>query len=147
MRRIIFAVVLLCLAVPTLASAQGVLVVSQNKCQLDKQSDIRAFADSATIPIAQELVNEGKLWAAGTAYHAWGDEWNVVNWYTAETMSGFLEKFPTAAEPAPDDLVAWIERKLTDKVGLNLWALVSESTDAGVDDSERWRVRLDPASS
>ncbi len=93
MRRIIFAVVLLCLAVPTLASAQGVLVVSQNKCQLDKQSDIRAFADSATIPIAQELVNEGKLWAAGTAYHAWGDEWNVVNWYTAETMSGFLEAF------------------------------------------------------
>ncbi|MDH3458214.1 MAG: hypothetical protein OER90_15340 [Gemmatimonadota bacterium] len=93
MRRIVFAVVFLSLAVPTLTSAQGVLVISQNKCQLDKQSAIRAFADSATIPIAQELVNEGKLWAAGTAYHAWGDEWNVVNWYNAETMSGFLEAF------------------------------------------------------
>jgi hypothetical protein len=93
MRRIVFAVVLICLTGPTLASAQGVLVVSQNKCQLDKQGDARALADSATIPIAQELVNEGMLWAAGTAYHSWGDEWNVINWYSAESTSSFLEAF------------------------------------------------------
>lgn len=77
MHRIILAVTLTCLAVPTIGQAQA-LVVSQNKCKSEHLGDLRAFADSAWIPIAQELVNEGKLIAAGSAFHSWGDEWNVI---------------------------------------------------------------------
>lgn len=89
MRRIVLAAVLLFVVAPA-AHAQT-LVVSQNKCKYDKMGEIRAFADSAWIPIAQELVNEGKFIAAGSAFHAWGDEWNVLYWYTAESISVFLE--------------------------------------------------------
>ncbi len=89
MRRIVLAAALLLLVAPA-AQAQT-LVVSQNKCKFDKVGEIRAFADTAWIPIAQELVNEGKLQAAGSAFHAWGDEWNVLYWYTAESIAAFLE--------------------------------------------------------
>ncbi len=105
MRRIILAVTLTCLAVPTLGQAQA-LVVMQNKCEMEHVGDLRAFADSAWIPIAQELVNEGKLINAGSAFHAWGDEWNVVYWYTADDISAFLsawsELFSRAQERYPN---------------------------------------------
>lgn len=94
MRRILLAAAFVFLLAPTFQVAQAqVLVVSQNKCQLEALGDIRAFADSAWVPLAQELVNEGKLIAAGTAFHAWGDEWNVVYWYTAEDIPAFLSAF------------------------------------------------------
>jgi hypothetical protein len=92
MKRIILATALACFVVPVTTEAQT-LVVSQNKCMMDKLDDIRAFADSAWIPVAQELVNEGALAGAGSAFHHWGDEWNLVYWYTAEDVPAFLDAF------------------------------------------------------
>ena len=106
MRRIVLAVALLFLVVP--AAHSQVLVVSQNKCKMDKQGEIRAFADSAWIPIAQELVNEGALNAAGSAYHLWGDEWNVVYWYTVESIPAFLEAFSEMIERSTERYPGWI---------------------------------------
>lgn len=93
MPRLALLCCVLCLLVPSTLNAQGVLVVSQNKCALDKQGQLRQTNDSLWIPIAQELVNEGKLTAAGSAYHAWGDEWNVVLWYTAADTEAFFSAF------------------------------------------------------
>ena len=84
---------LLLLAIPVVISAQGTLVVSYNKCALTKQGEIRRMVDTTVIPIAQEMVNEGKLIAAGSDYHAWGDEWNVVYWYSAKDVPSFLTAF------------------------------------------------------
>jgi len=78
--------------VATAAHAQT-LVLSQNKCALDKQDQLRRMADSLWMPIAQELVNEGKLTSVGSAYHAWGDEWNVILWYIAPTFNAFNTGF------------------------------------------------------
>jgi hypothetical protein len=64
MRTLPFAAALL---LATSAAHAQTLVVSQNKCQFDKEDQIRAFADTGWIPVAQELVNEGKLIAAGSA--------------------------------------------------------------------------------
>ena len=74
-------------------AAQQTLVLSQNKCAPDKQGQIRQMTDSLWIPVAQELVNEGKLTAAGSAYHSWGDEWNVVVWYIATNIPTFLSAY------------------------------------------------------
>jgi hypothetical protein len=93
MRRLPALVFLPLLLCATVLPAQGTLVVSQNKCALDKQSQVRQMTDSLWIPIAQELVNEGKLTAAGSAYHNWGDEWNVVVWYTATNVTAFHSAF------------------------------------------------------
>jgi hypothetical protein len=78
--------------VATAAHAQT-LVLSQNKCALDKQDQVRRLADSLWMPVAQELVNEGKLTSVGSAYHAWGDEWNVIIWYIAPTINAFNTGF------------------------------------------------------
>jgi hypothetical protein len=91
MRRLA-SLLFLWLFVATTAHAQT-LVLSQNKCALDKQDQIRRMADSLWMPIAQELVNEGKLTSVGSAYHAWGDEWNVIVWYVAPTMNAFNTGF------------------------------------------------------
>lgn len=101
MRRFVTFLFVSLLLLPSTAQAQGVLIVSQNKCPLDKVPQIRQLTDSLWTPIAQELVNEGKLQAAGSAYHSWGDEWNVVLWYTAADLPTFLS--------------AW--RELTTRVG------------------------------
>ena len=93
MSRGLLAVLILLLA-PSVGLAQAnTLVVSQNKCDMAKLGDIRAFTDSAMVPIAQELVNEGKLVFYGSAYHAWGDEWNVIIYYGAESIPAFLSGF------------------------------------------------------
>lgn len=48
------------------------MVVVQNKCALDKQGPLQRATDSLWFPIVQELVNEGKLTGAGSAFHSWG---------------------------------------------------------------------------
>jgi hypothetical protein len=83
--------------------AQETLVLSQNKCAPDKQGQIRQLTDSLWIPVVQELVNEGKINAAGSAYHSWGDEWNVVVWYTAKDIATFVSAF--------NELVARVEKR------------------------------------
>ena len=69
--------------------------------------------DSLWFPIVQELVTEGKLTGAGSAYHAWGDEWNMVLGYSAASHTAFLSAFcrdgesprsatPDVHQPDPD---------------------------------------------
>ena len=93
MRRVASLALTLSFLMSTAVRAQGTLVVSQNKCALDKQAQIHRLVDSVFIPIAQELVTEGKLTGAGSAYHQWGDEWNVVMWYTATNLTAFQSAF------------------------------------------------------
>ena len=93
MRRRLLLGTILVIGAPFALNAQGILAVQENKCALDKQGQIHRMIDSLFIPIAQELVNEGKLIAVGSDYHAWGDEWNVVAWYQAQDLPTFLAAF------------------------------------------------------
>ena len=93
MRRLLSYALVLSLIAPAAAAAQGTLVLSQNKCSSGKEGTIRQMIDSLWMPIAQEIVNEGKLTGVGSAYHAWGDEWNVIIWYIANDTPGFLTGF------------------------------------------------------
>jgi hypothetical protein len=87
MPRIRICAVLVALLVLNYAVAHSqTLVLQQNKCDLGKVGEIRAFVDSAFAPVAQELVNEGKIMGFHSAFHAWGDEWNVVYFYVAESI-------------------------------------------------------------
>ena len=53
-------------------------------------------SDSSSRPIAQELVDEGMILGFAPAFHAWGDEWNVVYLYMAESIPAFLSAFGEA---------------------------------------------------
>lgn len=86
------AALTLSLLTPATLPAQ-VLITAQYKCSAEKLTALQAFNDTAFIATAQELVDEGMLLGAGTAYHLWGDEWNVVYWYTAEDIPTYLAAF------------------------------------------------------
>jgi hypothetical protein len=94
MRRIhmLVAVVALLASGSVVAQAQT-LILQQNKCDMGKIGELRAFVDSAFVPIAQELIDEGKIIAFQSAFHSWGDEWNVVYLYVAESIPAFLSAF------------------------------------------------------
>jgi hypothetical protein len=65
--------------------------VSYWKCNFAHMGKLTGAADSLLAPIAQELVDEGSLYAFGTLTHTWGDEWNLVFYWTAEDIPAFLD--------------------------------------------------------
>ncbi len=44
-------------------------------------------------PIALEMVDEGKFVSYGILAHSWGDEWNVVDYFTVDGLDTFFEHF------------------------------------------------------
>lgn len=90
---------MLALLVPLTAPAQeaeeepqepSTLVVAQWKCNWTHVETLVERYDSLTVPINQELVNEGMLVAAGMLTHDWGDEWNVSFWWLADDKPTFF---------------------------------------------------------
>ena len=66
------------------------LVVSQNMVPMGKVGVVNKMIDSVSVPILNELVDEGMLAGWGQFNHAWGDEWNVNFWYVAQSQSAFV---------------------------------------------------------
>lgn len=67
----------------------GVVVVSHNKCGLDKVARVDSLSAQAIYPVLDEVVREGRLLSWGVLTHSWGDEWNYVIYYTATNVSAF----------------------------------------------------------
>lgn len=44
-------------------------------------------------PVVQEMVAEGKFIDYGILSHAWGDEWNVVDYFLISDLSAYFEHF------------------------------------------------------
>lgn len=68
------------------------LIVSFNMVSMADVGKVNKMADSLSVPVLKELVDEGMLYSFGSFNHNWGDEWNVNYWYTAKDMASF-EKF------------------------------------------------------
>jgi hypothetical protein len=92
-RRILF-LILICLFAPTVSHAQDsqreTLVLEMWKCQWDKVGVLAQVADSLQVPIAQELIDEGKLLSFGMLAHDFADEWNVVYYTRAVDKAAFF---------------------------------------------------------
>lgn len=89
------------------APQRNTVVVSSWKCAWNRLDRVAKISDSLAKPIAQELVNEGRLINFGMLVHDWADEWNVVFYYTArdkptffaawqEFLSRFSQRHPNA---------------------------------------------------
>lgn len=96
MRRSILLALALAVTVPATARAQeaddgGTVVVSYWKCDYSHMGTLIQRYDSLSLPINQELVNEGMLRAAGMLTHDWADEWNVLYWWEADDKASFFE--------------------------------------------------------
>lgn len=103
---------------PTVANAQDdeqsppTIVMSVAQCDRTLIGDLMDRDRERTLPIAQELVDEGMLWSYGVLTHWWGDEWNWVNVLIADdeeaAMSANNELGRRYGELYPDDSM-WIE--------------------------------------
>ncbi len=100
MRRPVLPIAVLALVLPVTAQGQeaqeesqepGTLVVAQWKCDWNHVETLVQRYDSLSVPINQELVNEGMLAAAGMLTHDWGDEWNVSFWWLAADKEAFFK--------------------------------------------------------
>ena len=65
------------------------LVVSFQKVKMSDMSKAEELFDKNFAPILNAMVDEGYLLGWGRFVHAWGDEWNLNNWYTAKDMESF----------------------------------------------------------
>ncbi|NNG15115.1 MAG: hypothetical protein HKM89_01455 [Gemmatimonadales bacterium] len=96
MKRLLTLSLAFALLAPAALAAQdgplpGTIVLSFNKCDLDQVGYLTQLTDSAVVPIAQELVNEGKIFNYGMMTHSWGDEWNVAYYYVVENQQAFFD--------------------------------------------------------
>jgi hypothetical protein len=90
------------------------VVFSYWKCDYGELDAIRQITDSVTVPIAQELVNEGMWVGYGELRHAWADEWNVVYYYLAQDIPTFLsgwQQFASRITERHPDLFNWFTER------------------------------------
>jgi hypothetical protein len=89
----IFAVLFIfTLAVETALAQEAetpMLVVSFQKVKMSDMSKAEDLFDKNFAPILNSMVDDGYLLSWGRFVHAWGDEWNLNNWYTAKDMESF----------------------------------------------------------
>ena len=88
----------LALGAPSLARAQDseqppVLAISWFQCDWNEVDQVLAEADSMSLPIWNELVEEGMLRSAGSFTHWMADEWNVAYYTVADDIPAYLEAF------------------------------------------------------
>ncbi len=49
-------------------------------------------------PVIDEMVSEGKFIGYGILTHNWGDEWNVVDFFTVDGLDSFFASFAEMTE-------------------------------------------------
>ncbi len=90
---------LLLIGGPTLLQAQKPTIgLNYWKCNGSELGNIVQSIDSLFLPIAQELVDEGKILGFGTMTHQTGDEWNLVYYITATDAVAFMQGFQESVQ-------------------------------------------------
>ncbi|MCK5412016.1 MAG: hypothetical protein KAJ67_07965 [Gemmatimonadetes bacterium] len=67
------------------------LRISMFQCHWDKVGDAMDQFEEITLPVWNELVDEGMIIDAGTFIHAWADEWNVGIYTVATSIQAVLD--------------------------------------------------------
>ncbi|MEX0845323.1 MAG: hypothetical protein WD022_08570 [Balneolaceae bacterium] len=93
------------------SQGNGIIVVSYFKCDYSKLQDAIKLANEVNAPILNRFVDEGKLINWGILSHLWGDEWNLITYYSAENLSSFEKAFDAMfaeiMETNPDYMNTW----------------------------------------
>jgi hypothetical protein len=67
------------------------LRISMFQCHWDQVGAIIEELETRTVPIWDELVDEGMVVSAGTFIHDWADEWNVGIYTVASSIQAVLD--------------------------------------------------------
>lgn len=84
----------------------NVVTVRYFKCPLDHQGEAVEMLNTGWRPIVEEMIEEGHFVDYGILTHAWGDEWNVMDYFVSTDLvsfhEGISEAFQRAGERLPE---------------------------------------------
>lgn len=115
MNRFLLSLLLVLLVSPALAQDQQdpddealpVFISSRYHCDLAGLDALIEHERERTLPILQELVDDGTIISAGIARHQWGDEYNLLTWMSGADMDAALAGWEAMTrrytEMYPDD--------------------------------------------
>ncbi len=75
------------------AHGQDTVVIEYGKCDIMKVNALRQQADSLWLPVAQQLVAEGKFMYVQVLEAEMADEWNIVWYYRAKDYDTFWSAY------------------------------------------------------
>ncbi len=118
MKRVIASVLLLLIILSGFVIAQDsdeakkkskpTVIMSQNMIPLAKIDRYVEINNEYFAPVLDKLVDEGKLIGWGYLTHAWGDEWNILVYYSAKDFATFQkawgEGINSSIENAPEEV-------------------------------------------
>lgn len=87
----------------------GILVVSYFKCQFNKMADVIKMTNEQSAPILKKLVDEGKIQSWGSLQHRWGDDWNYLIYYSAESLNLFEAAFEEFVSESRETNPEWMD--------------------------------------
>lgn len=70
------------------------------ECDLGGLGEAAQLLNGGWRSIMQDLQEEGMIMGYGILVHAWGDEWNLVDWIATEDMHGFHTAWSEAVSRA-----------------------------------------------
>lgn len=110
MQRFLLFPLALLLALPALAQedeAMPTFITTVHQCDMNKLDDLLERDRERSLPILQDLVDDGAILSAGNARHQWGDKFNLLTWISGDDMDSALAGWEAATsrynEMYPDD--------------------------------------------
>ena len=67
----------------------NIVVMRYYECALGNLARAAELLNGDWRDVMEELEEEGLIQGFGILTHAWGDEWNLVDWFAVENMHGF----------------------------------------------------------
>ena len=74
----------------------NIVVMRYFQCEMGETGDAIDVLNGQWRSIMNDLEEEGMIQGYGILTHSWGDEWNLVDWFAAESMISFQEAWSEA---------------------------------------------------
>lgn len=101
-------------AAPAVSQEAPVVVLQYWKCDVLAMGELRESSETTWIPLAQELVEEGKFDFVQMLESTFSDEWSVIYYFRSPDRATYFaawdEWVARINERFPDEATRWFER-------------------------------------
>jgi hypothetical protein len=111
----------------------NLIVMRYFECDMGETGDAIAVLNGQWRSIMDDLEDEGMIQGYGILTHAWGDEWNLMDWFAVEDMHAFADAWSealsrmNAADPEMESYATFVEACERHKD--NIWQIVHAPED------------------
>ena len=111
----------------------NLIVMRYFECGLGNTARAVELLNGEWRDVMDELEDEGMIQGFGILTHAWGDEWNVMDWFAVENMHGFHTAWSEAVSRMgardPDGNIFSEFVEICPRHKDNIWGIVPEPED------------------